>query len=183
MQSKINQIISSISNKDQMTDREYRYITDLSYGKNMLVFGCGKDSNLWRIVSSKVLFLEHNKKWIDKKYNDIIHVQYSSLIKNTEILLEKFKENQYNDLYIQSLINNNEAINTSWDTILVDAPEGWDENKHHGRVQSIFMGKILANAHTNIFVHDINRKIEQRCCEAFGLKKINEFDRLGHYIL
>lgn len=183
MQNKINEIISAISNKDQMTEKEYRYITDLSSGKKMLIFGCGKDSNLWRIVADKVLFLEHNKKWIDKKYNDTIHIQYSSSIKNTDILLEKFKQNQCDDLYIQSLINNESVSKTSWDTILVDAPEGWNENKHHGRVQSIFMAKFLAHIHTNIFVHDINRTIEKKCCEVLGFKQVNEFDRLGHYIL
>lgn len=183
MQNKIDQIVFSISNKYQMTDREYRYIANLSSSKNMLVFGCGKDSNLWRLVANKVLFLEHNKKWIDKSYNDTIYTQYSSLIKNTDILLEEFKQNQYDNLFIKSLLNNELIVNTSWDSILVDAPEGWNENKHHGRVQSIFMAKFLANIHTNIFVHDINRKIEKKCCEVFDLKKINEFDRLGHYTL
>lgn len=180
MHQEINQIILSISNKSQMTEKEYRYITDLSLGKNMLIFGCGNDSNLWRLVANKVVFLEHNKKWINNKYNDTLHIQYTSTMLNTDILLEEFKQTKYDNLYIES-IKNNELINQFWDTILVDAPEGYDKNKNHGRVQSIFMAKFLSNINTNIFVHDINRDIEKKCCEIFGFKKITEFDRLGHY--
>lgn len=163
-----------------MTEKEYRYILDLSLNKKMLIFGCGKDSNLWRLISSEVLFLEHNKKWIDKKYKDTIYIKYSSTISHTNILLEEFKQNQYNNLYVESLKNNQLITNKVWDTILVDAPEGWDANKHHGRVQSIFMSKVLANTNTNIFIHDIDRNIEKKCCEVFGFKKINIIDKLCH---
>lgn len=180
MQKQINQIISSISNRGQMTEKEYRYILDLSLNKKMLIFGCGRDSNLWRLISSEVLFLEHNQKWIDKKYNDTIHIHYSSLMTNTNILLEEFKKNIYDNLYIESIKNNQSIIHKSWDSILVDAPEGWDTTKHHGRVQSIFMAKVLANTNTNIFIHDIDRNIEKKCCEVFGFKKINIIDKLCH---
>jgi len=178
---KIYEIISFISNKDQMTEEEYRYILELSLEKDMLVFGCGKDSCLWRLISKNVLFLEHNKKWINNTFNDTIHITYSCTIPDTDHLLEKYIAGNDNELYLKCIKNNKYIQNKIWDTILVDGPEGYDIKKNHGRIQSIFMAKKLANKDTNIFVHDINRNVEKKCCEVFKLRKINELNKLGHF--
>lgn len=187
-QPETTQLINKINNltrinSGQMTYREYKYIADLSIDKNMLVFGCGKDSDLWRFVSSnKVIFIEHNTQWIDKSKNDIICVKYTCKIKDTDELIQQYLDNNYDNLFVKSLKNNNNLSNTKWDTILVDSPEGYN-NHCHGRVQSIFAAKQLANTNTNIIVHDIDRYLENKCCDIFFNHKLNEFDRLGHYKL
>lgn len=181
MQKQIHQIILSILSKYQMTEKEYEYIANTSLDKKMLVFGCGRDSILWRSISSKVLFLEDNLNWIDKNYDDTIRITYTCKMKETTFLLNEYRNNNYEKLYVKDIIENSKITDESWDTILVDGPEGHDINRNHGRVQSIFMSKMLANQNTNIFVHDINRDIEKQCCETFDLKQIYKIDRLGLY--
>lgn len=179
--SKLDNIILNISNKGQMTEKEYRYIIDFCHNKNILVFGCGKDSEIWRLVSKKALFLEHNKEWIDNKLNDVIKVSYSSKMDQTDYLLDCYLNGDFSGLYAKEILDNDLIKSEIWDNILVDAPEGYDLTRHHGRIQSIFASKILANKNTNIFIHDIDRKIENECWRTFGFNLVESFDRLGHF--
>lgn len=180
----IKEIIENISSKSSsMSSEQYSYITSLSANKKMLVFGCGRDSILWRSISSKVLFLEHNSNWIDKNYDDIIKIVYTSKMNETTKLLDEYINNNYQKLYVKEIVENPTINNESWDVILVDSPEGYDPNKNHGRIQSIFMAKMLAKENTEVLVHDINRHVEKKCCEVFNLKKIKQIGNLGHYKL
>jgi hypothetical protein len=164
----VEELIQSIGGKSSsMSSQQFTYIKNHSIDKKMLVFGCGRDSILWRSISEKVLFLEHNSSWIDQNYDDIVKVVYTCKMRETTKLLEEYKNNNYENLYVKDIIENPMICEESWDIILVDGPEGYDMNKTHGRVQSIFMGKRLANSNTDIFVHDINRYVEKKCCEVF----------------
>jgi hypothetical protein len=63
---------------------------------------------------------------------------------------------------------------TSWDVVLVDAPNGFiiaDEypgfGPIHGRMQSIYASSGLVAAGGFIFVHDAQREVENASCNKF----------------
>jgi CYTH domain-containing protein len=173
----MSEILDRISNRGQLSRKEYEYVIGISKNKNMLVFGCGNDSTLWRGVCKNVHFLEHNTRWIDNSHGDVTQIKYTIKMSDTNRILSDILNNSAS-LYLKEM---DEIAKKDWDVILVDSPEGWDLKNHHGRLQSVYIANFIANNETDIIVHDIDRKVERLCVDNLLGEKILEFDRLGHY--
>lgn len=163
----------------QMTEEEYTYIASLLGNKNVLVFGTGHDSNIWREANNDglIIFLEDNDKWIQDA-NDVYRVSYTSVLTDADKFLEEYKLGIFDKLKI----NLPDTVkNTKWDVIIVDAPAG---NKSHfpGRMQSIFTAKKLARKNTDIFVHDCDRKVEDLYTKEFFGEPKKQLTKLRHFV-
>lgn len=170
-------IINNICDRGQMSYDEYSYISNHVYDKNIIVFGCGKDSDIWRILSKKVLFIEHNHKYITNR-NDTILVNYNTSIeKDFQNLLQQIKEQNYSVLYMPEIES---LLQQDWDTIIVDAPDGYCLNST-GRMKSIYIANKLANKNTDIFIHDMNRQVEREFSQHIFGDSINTIHKLGHF--
>ena len=164
----------------QMTKEEYLYISSFLGDKNFLVFGTGYDSDFWRYANrnGETVFLENNKKWITNP-NDTFEVLYTTNIKQADELLLKYKKGNSSLLEIKLP---QEVLDTSWDCIFVDSPEGWNDNCP-GRMQSIYAASKLANENTDIFIHDCDRYVEDLYSSVMFSKLIKELIKLRHYKL
>jgi uncharacterized protein (TIGR01627 family) len=169
-----------VSTKNQqMTEEEYRYISTFLGNKNFLIFGTGFDSELWRYSNKDgvTLFLEHNDQWILNS-NDTYKVKYTTHKKrDSQRLLELYKQNITNELNIDLP---DIVLNTNWDIILVDSPEG-GKNCHPGRMQSIYAAKHLSKLGTEIFIHDCDREVEDIYSKTMFNNLIKQLTKLRHY--
>lgn len=170
-------ILKKTKNK-QMTKEEYTYISSFLGNINFLVFGTGHDSDLWRLANKngKTVFLENNPKWITN-LTDTFLVNYTTNIKQADHLLSEYKSG--NDKNLRILLPK-EILNVKWDCIFIDSPEGWNDTTP-GRMQSIYMTKLLSNTHTNIFIHDCNRYVEDLYSSTMFSTFIKELTKLRHY--
>jgi len=179
----IKKMISTLMEKTrstQMTADEYEYISSFLGDKNFLVFGTGHDSDLWRYANQNgnTIFLEHNAEWITNN-DDTFKITYTcNLRRDKEKLLDEYKTKNYTNFTISlpELV-----VDTIWDIILVDSPEGGGKKRHHGRMQSIYTASKLANKHTDIFVHDCDRYVEDVYSSTMFSKLIKELTKLRHY--
>lgn len=174
----INHIIDKTQNT-QMTTIEYQYMASFLHDKNLLVFGTGYDSDLWRYANrfGSTVFLEHNDKWITDE-EDIYKVRYTTHKKrDSKRLLELYKKDITNELLLDlpSIV-----YDYKWDIILVDSPEG-GKNCHPGRMQSIYTAKILSSPGTNIFIHDCDREVEDTYSKTMFKNLKKELTKLRHY--
>jgi len=182
----------------QMTFIEYKFISDLVYsynGANFLVFGTGRDSNLWveSNINGKTIFLEPDLNWINiaKTNNskmDIRHVIYKTHPSQAEKL---YSEYQKTGIFPNLPILDKDIIETEWDIIFIDSPVG----SVNGRMTSIFISNELAkktNKKTHIFLHDSHRPIETMYSElilkpdSYVVEEYNSvtnnFDKLNYFI-
>jgi len=179
----IKNIIFDIKEKTQatqMTADEYEYISSFLGNKNFLVFGTGYDSDLWRYANQngKTVFLEHNSEWITNNA-DTYKITYScNLRKDKEKLLAEYKAGSYANLEIDMPAK---VLDTVWDIILVDSPEGGGKKHHHGRMQSIYTASKLATYYTEVFVHDCQRYVEDVYSSAMFNNFITQLTTLRHY--
>jgi glucuronoxylan 4-O-methyltransferase len=82
-----------------------------------------------------------------------------------------------------------EIYETGWDLIMVDAPTGYYDEAP-GRMTAIYTAGMMARnrkqgGETDVFVHDVNREIEDKFSKAFlceGYMKKQE-GRLRHFII
>jgi len=173
---KLNLLMSNVKNS-QMTRDEYSYIAEKLNNKNFLVFGTGHDTEFWRYCNSGGLniFLEHDPKWIFKKYQDTYLIEYTTCIDQYKTLLNEFNNNNYKnlELSVPSFL-----YNISWDMIFVDGPPGNKKNSI-GRMQSIYTAYKLANKNTDIFIHDCDRVVEDTYTK-FMFKILKELVKLRH---
>tara|TARA_R100001377_G_scaffold52703_1_gene30903 strand:- start:300 stop:959 length:660 start_codon:yes stop_codon:yes gene_type:complete len=165
-------------NPGQMSFEEYDYIYKLIKSKSeckLLVFGLGRDSNLWLDVNKngKTIFLEDNQEWINSieiqiknlnKQIDIRNITYTNVGYDADRLLEEYDSE-----------NNNLKLNLSddirqikWDLILVDAPAGYGKDMPC-RMKSIYESYNLSNKtfDTDVIVHDAERVIEKQYTNYF----------------
>lgn len=175
------------NNPKQLSIREYEYICNTVVGKrgcNMLVFGLGRDSELWRRVNKKgeTFFLENSISWFaqirteNPRINGFL-IKYYTLRKNWKQLLE----NPSTDLMLALPA---EIDNKNWDVIFVDGPKG-SNDEAPGRMQSIYTASVLSEKRNiDVFVHDCDREVEKVYCDRFfgNICLVAEFDRLRHYI-
>lgn len=136
----------------------------------LLVFGLGNDSLFWLKLNrgGVTIFLEDNNDWFQKITNRskkliAFLVNYDTRINDWKILLES------PSLMEMNLPNN--IAKEEWDIILVDAPEGWN-NQTPGRMKSIYLSSKLIKNSGEIFVHDCDREVEDIYSNKF-LKKEN----------
>ncbi len=178
------------SNPGQMSFEEYNHIYKLIESKNgcnLLVFGLGRDSNLWlnANLGGCSVFLEDNQQWIEatkiqmknlNKQIDIRHITYSDTGYDAERLLSEY-ESGVNNLKLELP---QDVTTTDWDVIICDAPEGYSDDKPC-RMKSIYESYNLSNKKPNVDVifHDVQRRIETLYTNYFFknyelIKKIND---------
>jgi hypothetical protein len=125
---------------------------------NLLVFGTGHDTPLWKSANKGItMFVENNPRWIKEK-DGVIQVVYAS--KN----MSKTVIHPVSKLHM----NLGEAEKVDWNIIFVDSPVG----RTQGRMKSIYNAWRLANAEGKkrkcvVFVHDYNRVTEKLYVDHF----------------
>lgn len=166
------------SNGGQMTAEEYRYIASFLGNKNFLVFGTGHDTPLWKYSNKegKTFFLENISKWIDPTDSSVFKVNYATRRSQYKELLEEYHQGNFSRLTMELP---KEIVDIKWDCIFVDSPKGTSE-KSPGRMQSIFASSRLASKDTDIFVHDVDRTVEDVYSTEMFSTIINELTKLRH---
>ncbi len=165
-------------NPNQMSFDEYVYIYELIKSKsgcNLLIFGLGRDSELWLDVNKngKTIFLEDNTEWINtvniqmknlNKEIDIRHIRYSNLGYDADRLLTEYESGQNN----LNLDLTYDILDTNWDIIIVDAPAGYGDDVPC-RMKSIYESYNLSNGRVDVdvIVHDAQRRIEKMYTNYF----------------
>ena len=126
---------------------------------NMLIFGLGNDSPIWHALNKdgRTVFLEESLSWLEKATQnnselEAYLIEYPTKLKNWKTLL-----NDSSSLQIQLP---NEIQEVQWDIILVDAPSAYND-ECPGRMTSIYMSSKLIKAKGDVFVHDVDRTVEQ----------------------
>lgn len=170
------EILKRIANKDQLSRREYLYVTEFARDCNFLVFGTGADTEYWKLVNPNTIFLENETEWMVEDPN-VFQIEYTCNIMDADFLSADFLMGVYDRLKITlpDIVHK-----TKWDTIFVDAPRGYRDPANHGRMQSIFMASQLAHSETDIFIHDCNRHIEKTWANMIFKQNIKSIDRLRH---
>ena len=168
----------SIVKDTQMKEEEYKYLASFMGNKNVLIFGTGHDTELWRVANKngRTVFLEHDEKWIPKDSNDVFKVEYTTDISQASVLLEEYKAKNYSSL---KMTIPSELKKIKWDVIFVDSPPGWKEGTH-GRMQSIYTAKSLATKNTDIFIHDCDRTVEDVYSTTMFRTLIKQLTKLRH---
>lgn len=170
----------------QLSVQEYTYLVNQiqqSAPCNVLVFGLGNDSALWHQINpqGKTVFLEHNPEWYDKITSQHPHltshfIKYHTQLRDWKLLLEQ------NPAHLTIELPP-EVIDTRWDVIFVDSPEGYAMTMP-GRMQSIYMASILGKkGHSRVFVHDCDRPAENAYCSRFlgDATLVQSIKKLRHY--
>lgn len=152
-------------NPGQMSNAEYTCIADEIEKLapcNVLVFGVGRDSQLWIDVNcgGTTLFLEDSSEWIEQVRGKIPDLNAHEVVYNT------FRS-QWRDFLKEKdpsflMLDLPESIReTKWDVILVDGPAGYADDKP-GRMRSIYTAAQLGfKSHSAaVFLHDCNRPVE-----------------------
>lgn len=170
-------LLKQIADKDQLSMKEYLYVTDWAENaNNFLVFGTGADTPYWKMIRPNVTFLEDHGEWLDKSDPRQIEVKYTTTRKDSDTLLSCYRSGVTKSLEIKLPDSVRE---TQWDAIFVDGPQGYN-NSTPGRMQSLFTAKQLASEHTNIFIHDIDRRIESAWADVLFGTIVKQFDRMRH---
>lgn len=153
---------------------------------NFLVFGLGHDSLMWTSLNygGRTVFLEEDKSWIEqiqKKFPSLesYHVTYDTKVHQGDELMRIAMENEECKKISDPRISKcelthkgfpNEVYEIEWDVIMVDAPTGYFDGAP-GRMSAIYTAGLIArnkeNGDTDVFVHDVNRKVEDEFSKAF----------------
>ncbi|EOA35522.1 hypothetical protein CARUB_v10020731mg [Capsella rubella] len=156
---------------------------------NFLVFGLGHDSFMWSTLNygGRTIFLEENESWIRQiaeKFPSLesYHVQYNTKVRDAAALMAVAKEREEcrsvsTDLRVSAcelaLKGLPEVVyETEWDLIMVDAPTGFHEEAP-GRMTALYTAGMIARRRkdggetTDVFVHDVDRKVEDEFSMAF----------------
>ncbi|XP_051145337.1 glucuronoxylan 4-O-methyltransferase 1-like [Andrographis paniculata] len=172
---------------------------------NFLVFGLGHDNLMWRALNhgGRTVFLEEDRAWIGqvkKRFPGLEahHVVYDTKVSEANELMQAGKghectaiiDSRYSMCQLALRGLPGYIYDTQWDVIMVDAPTGYHEEAP-GRMAAIYTAGMMARnredggAKTHIFVHDINRDIEDRfsrefLCEGYMRKQV---ERLRHFVV
>tara|TARA_R110002050_G_scaffold1463_1_gene10452 strand:- start:75 stop:3308 length:3234 start_codon:yes stop_codon:yes gene_type:complete len=179
-------IISNI--KGLMNKEQYLTIYKIIKSKspcNLLVFGLGNESFLWKDTNQKghTIFLENIQEWIDKfpdLKNNIQHINYKTSVLD-------FPNNLNNENLSLDLPNN--IKDKKWDIIIVDSPVGHNppcsegecklcspSNPAPGRMAPIYNASKLAHKDSIIIIDDFNREIEKQCYKKY----LSDYNNILH---
>lgn len=169
-----------------------------------LVFGLGHDSLMWSSLNygGQTVFLEEDEAWIEqirRRFPTLksYHVTYDSKVNQAGDLMEVGRgpectavgDPRYSMCQLALKGLPAEVYETEWDLIMVDAPTGYYEEAP-GRMTAIYTAGMMArnrkdSAETDVFVHDVNRPVEDKFSMAFlceGYMKKQE-GRLRHFTI
>ncbi|KAK2982195.1 hypothetical protein RJ640_024940 [Escallonia rubra] len=152
---------------------------------NFLVFGLGHDSLMWSTLNygGRTVFLEEDEAWIEQIKRrfpmlESYHVTYDSKVHQANNLMEVGKgpectaigDNRYSMCQLALKGLPDVVYETKWDLIMVDAPTGYYEEAP-GRMSAIYTAGMMARnkkgKETDVFVHDVNRVVEDKFSMAF----------------
>ncbi|KAL8151512.1 hypothetical protein V2J09_021320 [Rumex salicifolius] len=172
---------------------------------NFLVFGLGHDSMMWAALNpgGLTLFLEEDPEWVQamskQAPNVNAHVvQYRTQLKDSDLLLKTYRNvpdcapsttflrgNSRCRLALDNLPN--QVYEKEWDLIMIDAPKGYFDAAP-GRMAAIYSAAVMARSrkgsgYTDVFLHDVDRKVEREYAEEFLCKKylVGSAGRLWHF--
>ncbi|KAK4486067.1 hypothetical protein RD792_008733 [Penstemon davidsonii] len=173
---------------------------------NFLVFGLGHDSLMWASLNpgGKTLFLEEDPKWVQTVLKDAPALRadtvgYRTQLSEADQLLKHYQSEpdcsteksflRGNDkcrLALNKL--SDEVYDTEWDMIMVDTPRGTYFSEAPGRMAAIYSAAVMARNRkksgvTHVFLHDVNRRVEQMYAEKFLCTKylVKAEGRLWHF--
>lgn len=152
---------------------------------NFLVFGLGRDSVMWAALNhgGRTVFLEEDAAWIAQiKANspdlEAFHVEYDTKVKQADVLMQMglreecmvVGDPRSSVCRLSHKGFPEEIYNTEWDLIMVDAPTGYFDGAP-GRMTAIYtaglMARNRAEGETDVFVHDVNREVEDKWSKTF----------------
>jgi glucuronoxylan 4-O-methyltransferase len=153
---------------------------------NFLVFGLGHDSLMWTSLNygGRTVFLEEDKSWIEQiqtKFPSLEshHVVYDTKVHQSDELMrsgmeqedcKKVSDPRFSKCELAHKGFPSEVYDIEWDVIMVDAPTGYFEGAP-GRMSAIYTAGLIArnreNGDTDVFVHDVDRKVEDKFSKAF----------------
>ena len=153
-------------NGGQMSFEQYDYIYKLvnsMKGCNFLIFGLGKDSDLWikSNENGKTVFLEDDDEWInicrDINGMDVRTVEYTNTGYDADRLLNEY-DSGTNNLKLEL---DEDIRETKWDIIIVDGPAcyGFDKPCRMKSIYESYNISKLNNDKADIFVHDVGKHI------------------------
>lgn len=172
---------------------------------NFLVFGLGHDSPMWSAFNAggKTVFLEEDPKWFQSVLlsSPTLHaynILYPTKLSEADHLIGAYrsepeclpprahlKGNRRCRLALADLPD--EIYETEWDLIMVDAPKGYFAEAP-GRMGAIYSAAVMARDRrgdgiTDVFLHDVNRKVEKMYAMEFLCKKnlVAANGRLWHF--
>ncbi|KAH6820594.1 glucuronoxylan 4-O-methyltransferase-like protein [Perilla frutescens var. hirtella] len=170
---------------------------------SFLVFGLGHDSLMWHSLNNggRTIFLEEDESWIEQIKRrfpmlESYHVTYESKVNQANDLMQVGKgpectavaDPRYSMCQLALKGLPAEVYDIEWDLIMVDAPTGYHDEAP-GRMAAIYTAGMMARNRrsgvTNVFVHDVNREVEDNfsrefLCEGY-LKK--QEGRLRHFLI
>ncbi|CAN6326097.1 unnamed protein product [Urochloa humidicola] len=175
---------------------------------NFLVFGLGHDSPMWAALNhgGRTVFLEEDASWISTVGSnhpslESYHVRYDTVLTDSGALLEL--RNHPSCVAQADLSSAAEAgcrlalrdlppvfREVEWDLIMVDAPTGWTPESP-GRMGAIYTAGMAArarrpgNGDTDVFVHDVDRPVEDAFCKAFLCEGYlaEQVGRIRHFVI
>lgn len=163
--------------KTQLTFWTVYLLVEYIYSKNrscnILVFGLGKDSAIWKNANKDgyTLFVEDSRKWVKKvcgdsidKWNVLIY-KYPTNVKSS---LRKFNENVK---FVEEVEIPEEIKNRNWDLIIIDAPNGGNSKKSPGRSIPIAWTARIVTDNTLVIVDDYRRPLEKKYSQHFLVPK------------
>ncbi|KAI9177102.1 hypothetical protein LWI28_011076 [Acer negundo] len=170
---------------------------------NFLVFGLGHDSLMWSTLNhgGRTVFLEEDEAWIGQIQRrfpmlESYHVTYDSKVNQADNLMDVGKgpectavsDPKYSMCQLALKGLPSEIYDLKWDLIMVDAPTGYYQEAP-GRMTAIYTAGMMARnreeGETDVFVHDVNREVEDTFSKAFlceGYMKKQE-GRLRHFTI
>ncbi|KZV22702.1 hypothetical protein F511_05334 [Dorcoceras hygrometricum] len=171
---------------------------------NFLVFGLGHDSLMWHSLNygGRTIFVEEDESWIKQIKRrfpmlESYHVQYDSKVNQANDLMQVGQgpecvavlDPQYSMCQLALKGLPAQVYDTEWDLIMVDAPTGYYDEAP-GRMTAIYTAGMMArnrleSGETHVFVHDVNREVEDKFSKAFlcdGYMKKQE-GRLRHFVI
>lgn len=169
-----------------------------------LLFGLGLDSPMWAALNhgGRTVFLEEDESWISSVRRrfpslEAYHVRYDTRVRDADALMEIGRRS---DCSGAGLISGSACglalkglpevfYSEEWDLIMVDAPTGWIPDAP-GRMGAIYTAGMAARGRkaageTDVFVHDVDRKVEDEFSRAFlceGYLK-EQVGRLRHFAI
>ncbi|XP_057453913.1 glucuronoxylan 4-O-methyltransferase 2-like [Lotus japonicus] len=170
---------------------------------NFLVFGLGLDSLMWTALNhgGRTVFLEEDKSWIDQIQQKLptlesYHVMYDTKVYQSDELMNTGMEHDCKTVsdprFSQCRLAHKgfpaDVYDVDWDVIMVDAPTGYFDDAP-GRMSAIYTAGLMArnreHGETDVFVHDVDRKVEDEFSKAFlceGYLREQE-GRIRHFVV
>ncbi|XP_020591807.1 protein IRX15-LIKE-like [Phalaenopsis equestris] len=173
---------------------------------NLLVFGLGPESLLWRALNhgGRTVFVDENQYYIshyEERHPGLegYDVVYTTKVRELKELIAEARAKISGDCRpVQNLlfsdcrlaINDlpNHVYEVAWDVIVVDGPRGYSPESP-GRMSTIYTAAVLARSGgdepTDVLVHDFEREVERVCSEEFLCREnlVGVEGQVAHFVV